>query len=102
LSILITGNLGYVGTNLTSNLESLGYKVFGIDSGFYSECHLVPNGREVSTRLKDIRDLEISDFNNIDSVIHLAALSLKWLNTPYNFHWINQAIQEFFHFAYLN
>jgi len=75
LNILVTGSLGYVGTNVTFNLESQGYKVFGIDSGFYRECHLVPNGREVSTTLKDIRDLEISDFNNIDSVIHLAALS---------------------------
>jgi nucleoside-diphosphate-sugar epimerase len=75
LNILVTGSLGYVGTNLTFNLESKGYRVFGIDSGFYRECHLVPNGREVSTTLKDIRDLEISDFNNIDSVIHLAALS---------------------------
>lgn len=75
MNILVTGSLGYVGTNLTLNLESQGYKVFGIDSGFYRECHLLPIGREVSTTPKDIRDLEISDFNNIDSVIHLAALS---------------------------
>jgi nucleoside-diphosphate-sugar epimerase len=75
LNILVTGSLGYVGTNATLNLESQGYNIFGIDSGFYKECNLVPIVREVSTILKDIRDLEISDFENIDAVIHLAALS---------------------------
>jgi nucleoside-diphosphate-sugar epimerase len=39
------------------------------------ECNLVPIVQQVPTILKDIRDLEISDFENIDAVIHLAALS---------------------------
>jgi len=71
----VTGSLGYVGTCTTFNLALKGYNVFGIDSGFYRECNLVPIDKEVPTILKDIRDLEISDFNNIDTVIHLAALS---------------------------
>jgi nucleoside-diphosphate-sugar epimerase len=75
LNILVTGSLGYVGTQATSNLKSKGYSVFGIDSGFFRACNLVPISKEVPTILKDIRDLEISDFKNIDAVIHLAALS---------------------------
>jgi len=75
LNILITGSLGYVGTNATLNLKSHGFNVVGIDSGFYRQCNLVPIVKEVPTILKDIRDLEISDFENIDAVIHLAALS---------------------------
>ena len=75
MNILVTGSLGYVGTEATHKLESKGYSVFGIDSGFYRTCNLVPISKEVPTILKDIRDLEISDFKNIDSVIHLAALS---------------------------
>lgn len=75
MNILVTGSLGYVGTNATFNLTSKGYNIFGIDSGFYRECNLVPIAKEVPTTLKDIRDLEISDFENIDAVIHLAALS---------------------------
>ena len=75
MNILVTGSLGYVGTNVTFNLTSKGYNIFGIDSGFYRECNLVPIAKEVPTILKDIRDLEISDFENIDAVIHLAALS---------------------------
>lgn len=75
MNILVTGSLGYVGTQATYNLELKGYSVFGIDSGFFKACNLVPISKEVPTVLKDIRDLEISDFKNIDSVIHLAALS---------------------------
>ena len=75
MNILVTGSLGYVGTHTTHNLTLKGYNVFGIDSGFYRECNLVPIDNEVPTILKDIRDLEISDFENIDAVIHLAALS---------------------------
>ena len=75
MNILVTGSLGYVGTHITRNLTLKGYTVFGIDSGFYRECNLVPINNEVSTILRDIRDLEISDFENIDVVIHLAALS---------------------------
>ena len=75
MNILVTGSLGYVGTHITHILTLKGHTVFGIDSGFYRECNLVPIDNEVSTILKDIRDLEISDFENIDVVIHLAALS---------------------------
>jgi nucleoside-diphosphate-sugar epimerase len=75
LNILVTGSLGYVGTQATYNLELKGYSVVGIDSGYFKACNLVPISKEVPTVLKDIRDLEISDFKNIDAVIHLAALS---------------------------
>jgi len=75
LKILVTGSLGYVGTQATYNLKLKGYSVLGIDSGFFRACNLVPISKEVPTILKDIRDSEISDFKNIDAVIHLAALS---------------------------
>ena len=75
MNILVTGSLGYVGTQATYNLELKGYSVVGIDSGYFKACNLVPISKEVPTVLKDIRDLEISDFKNIDAVIHLAALS---------------------------
>ena len=75
MNILVTGSLGYVGTHITHNLTLKNYNVFGIDSGFYKDCNLVSISKEVPTKLKDIRDLEISDFENIDAAIHLAALS---------------------------
>ncbi len=75
MKILVTGNLGYVGTEAAVHLNAKGYKVFGIDSGFYRDCNLAPILTEVPTIFRDIRDLEISDFENMDAVIHLAALS---------------------------
>ena len=75
MKILVTGNLGYVGTNTTKYLKDKGYDVVGLDSGFYRECLLVPIENEVITKNKDIRDVEVSDFAGIEAVVHLAALS---------------------------
>lgn len=75
MKILVTGNLGYVGTITTEYLKNQGYDVVGLDSGFYGECLLVPIENKIITKNKDIRDVEISDFAGIDAVVHLAALS---------------------------
>ena len=75
MKILVTGNLGYVGTITTEYLKNQGYDVVGLDSGFYRECLLVPIENKIITKNKDIRDVEISDFAGIDAVVHLAALS---------------------------
>jgi nucleoside-diphosphate-sugar epimerase len=75
MKILVTGNLGYVGTTTTEYLKNQGYEVVGLDSGFYRECLLVPLENKIITKNKDIRDVEISDFAGIDAVVHLAALS---------------------------
>jgi nucleoside-diphosphate-sugar epimerase len=75
MKILVTGNLGYVGTITTEYLKVEGHAVVALDSGFYSDCLLVPIKNEVITKNKDIRDVEISDFLGIEAVVHLAALS---------------------------
>lgn len=75
MRILITGNQGYIGTHATKYLAGKNYIVTGLDSGFYKDCNLLPMVREVSTNQKDIRDVEILDFRDVDTVVHLAALS---------------------------
>jgi nucleoside-diphosphate-sugar epimerase len=75
MKILVTGNLGYVGTITSAYLKNQGYDVVGLDSGFYKDCFLVPIEDEVLTNIKDIRDVEVSDFAGIEAVVHLAALS---------------------------
>jgi nucleoside-diphosphate-sugar epimerase len=75
MKILVTGNLGYVGTITSAYLKNQGYDVVGLDSGFYKDCLLVPIKNEVITKNKDIRDIEESDFKGIEAVVHLAALS---------------------------
>lgn len=76
MKILVTGNLGYVGTILTEELYKLSYKFIGMDIGYYEDCIL---GKIKNLKFhqiyKDIRDVELKDVKNIDCVIHLAALS---------------------------
>jgi nucleoside-diphosphate-sugar epimerase len=75
MNILVTGSLGYVGTHAVDHLISKGFSIKGIDTGYFLECNLAPVANQGITRLKDIRDLEVSDFIDIDAVVHMAALS---------------------------
>jgi len=52
-----------------------GYDVTGVDTGYFSECTLVPDLVEVPSLHKDIRDLRPRDLEGFDAVVHLAALS---------------------------
>lgn len=75
MNILVTGNQGYIGTVLFDELEKLGYNIIGLDSGFYKNCNLLKIKNPVNQINKDIRDITIDDLDNIDIVMHLAALS---------------------------
>jgi nucleoside-diphosphate-sugar epimerase len=72
--VLVTGNLGYIGSVLTEVLQS-SYDVSGYDIGFYEECLLQPGPNLTKQINKDIRDIEIEDLIGFDAVVHLAALS---------------------------
>ena len=74
MKILVTGNLGYIGTIVTEVLSS-SYEVVGLDSGLYEECLLKKEIKPTKQINKDIRDIDISDLKGIDAIIHLAALS---------------------------
>ncbi len=73
--ILITGHNGYIGSVMTPHLLAAGYQVTGLDTGYFSQCTLVPGGGDVPTIRKDLRDLEPKDLAGYDAVVHLAALS---------------------------
>jgi nucleoside-diphosphate-sugar epimerase len=75
MSTLVTGNLGYIGTVLTEILVSRGYEVIGLDIGYFKDCELVKTNKNIKQILKDIRDIEITDLDGVDSLIHLSALS---------------------------
>ncbi len=77
MRVLVTGNLGYVGTVLTPLLAEAGHEVVGLDAGYYCDSLLGPTPESgVSTQiLKDIRDVQREDVKGCDAVIHLAALS---------------------------
>lgn len=75
MNILVTGNLGYIGSVLTQLLQSDGYRVTGLDIGYFDDCLLVDVPKDFKQIYKDIRDVQSEDLVGIDAVIHLAGLS---------------------------
>ena len=43
VSVLLTGHLGYIGSVMAEHLTRLGYRVSGLDSGYFADCTLVPS-----------------------------------------------------------
>ena len=77
MRVLVTGNLGYIGTILTPMLVQAGHEVVGFDSDLYARCTFSYGGKiyQVPTIHKDVRDVEPDDLIGVDAVLHLAALS---------------------------
>lgn len=75
-TILVTGNLGYIGSVMIPMLIGKGYDVIGYDSGYYEDCYLVESNQNLKKHIKkDLRDCTIEDFVGVDYIIHLAGLS---------------------------
>jgi nucleoside-diphosphate-sugar epimerase len=75
MKILVTGNLGYIGSVLVPILLDNGHEVTGFDIGYYKDCLLYNNDINIKQIIKDIRDVSLQDVKGIDAIIHLAALS---------------------------
>ncbi len=75
-TVMVTGNLGYIGSVMVPFLVDRGYDVIGYDIGYYEDCYLKDAPQKLAKQIKkDIRDCEVSDFEGVDFVIHLAGLS---------------------------
>ena len=75
MRILITGNLGYIGSVMSNIVLNEGHELIGYDIGYFKDCltsEYIPVSKQIN---KDLRKLEESDLENIDCVIHLASLS---------------------------
>lgn len=74
--VLVTGNRGYIGVELTQFLEAQGYRVVGLDSMFFDGCEAdrLDGGLERQIA-KDIRNVEAKDLDGVQAVVHLAGLS---------------------------
>ena len=75
MNILVTGNLGYIGTVLVQKLLKQGYSVTGYDIGYYENCLVTKAKKNFKQIKKDLRNINKNDLNKIDCIIHLAGLS---------------------------
>lgn len=75
MNVIVTGNLGYIGTVLAPMLQERGHQVLGIDSDLYRSCTFGRQLPQVPTLIKDIRDVEVEDLRGAQAIIHLAGLS---------------------------
>jgi nucleoside-diphosphate-sugar epimerase len=77
MRVLLTGHKGYIGSVMTPMLIESGHDVVGLDSDLYRKCTYggengIPKIPEI---IKDIRDVEISELEGFEAVIHLAGFS---------------------------
>jgi nucleoside-diphosphate-sugar epimerase len=77
MHIMITGHMGYIGTVMTPMVLKAGHTVIGYDSDLFSRCTYSVGGQigTVPHIRKDVRDAAATDFEGVDAVLHLAALS---------------------------
>lgn len=75
LKILVTGNLGYVGSHLTEILISAGHTVIGCDLSLFPNAVCGDLAKPEVQLLKDFRNLTESELSGVDAIAHLAGLS---------------------------
>jgi len=74
--LLITGSEGYIGAVMAPHFLERGYRVTGLDCGYFSEGNINDYAfPEYKLIRKDIREVGAEDLDGIDAVIHLAGLS---------------------------
>ena len=76
LRICVTGSDGYLGSLLAPELMRRGHDVVGLDTGYYKERSLYRSGDpSPQTIVKDLRDVQSSDLEGFDAIVHMAELS---------------------------
>ena len=72
--ILVTGNLGQLGSYLSENLMEKNYEVIGLDNKT-NNCSILPDKLDKISQIGDIKDKKsvIKAIKNVDAVVHCAA-----------------------------
>jgi nucleoside-diphosphate-sugar epimerase len=75
LKVLVTGNLGYVGSHLTEILMSAGHEVIGCDLSLFPEAICGDMPTPTRQLIKDFRSISSEDLEGVDAIAHLAGIS---------------------------
>jgi nucleoside-diphosphate-sugar epimerase len=78
MKVLITGNLGYVGSELTRYFlkKNKNIEIIGCDLNLYSNTYVKKNYSKIRKQIiKDYRNLNNHDLKEVSAIIHLAAMS---------------------------
>ncbi|MBV9183825.1 MAG: SDR family oxidoreductase [Acidobacteria bacterium] len=76
MRILVTGHKGYIGSVLVPLVERAGHEVVGLDSGLFEDCAFGTLAEsQVPWIRKDVREIEVSDLEGFDVIMHLAGIS---------------------------
>lgn len=75
MRVLLTGHKGYIGTILAPMLVAEGHDVVGLDSDLYERSSFGDGIIDIPEIRKDVRDVEASDIDGFEAVLHLAGLS---------------------------
>jgi len=75
MRVLLSGHQGYIGSVLSKMLLRAGHEVTGLDSDFFLQNRFVGELADVPCLRRDVRDVELSDLEGYDAILHLAALS---------------------------
>ena len=77
IDYIVTGSKGYIGSRLTDMLLEKQKNIKVLDNNYFEDCRfeIKSISDNVNSIKKDIRDLCIKDFENVKTVLHLAALS---------------------------
>jgi nucleoside-diphosphate-sugar epimerase len=89
MKLLITGNTGYIGPLVYRHMHQAlpGISIVGYDSGYFAHCltgaTCLPETTLVAQHWGDVRDLPGELLNDVDAVIHLAAISNDPMGSRY-------------------
>lgn len=75
MRILVTGSRGYIGAVLVRMLVAEGHEIVSLDSGLFERCNFGQWNDDFSFIHKDVRDVQASDLERFDAIVHLAGLS---------------------------